>query len=180
MLMAILQVLAWMNSDYWKREDAMKNEDSSTTNVSDGEEDLLQKGKDDNDTMVEVSVSIWFTKEFAEIEEDVQGYINTCFEEANAALANSLVPMKLKHHGTRLYEEDEIYEADAMLTAFSNGGSKCDPKCRLNSADASYILTSKSNLCGMAWFNTVKQPFAMATHQCARYGRKDIPPYILI
>ena len=37
------------------------------------EKKLLQKGKEDNVTMVEVSVRIWFTREFAAMEEDVQG-----------------------------------------------------------------------------------------------------------
>ena len=156
-------------------------ESNSTPNYgraspSDVIEGLLQKGKDDSDTMVEVSISIWFTTEFAAMEEDVQGYINTCFEEANAALANSLVPMRLKHHGTRLYEKEEIYDGEDMLYAFADSGSK---DVILNSADASYLLTSKSNVCGIAYFDTVAVPFAMATHSCARYGGDYIPLYYL-
>ena len=147
---------------------------ASPSNVIEG---LLQKGKDDSDTVVEVSISIWFTTEFAAIEEDVQGYINTCFEEANAALANSLVPMRLKHHGTRLYEGEEIYDGADMLHAFTDSGSK---DVILNSADASYLLTSKSNVCGIAYFNTVAVPFAMATHSCARYGGDYIPLYYIL
>ena len=141
---------------------------------SDRIKDLLQKGKDDSDTLVKVSVSIWFTKEFAAMEEDVQGYINTCFEEANAALVNSKVPMRLKHHGTRLYEKEEIYDFYAnphMLDAFTDSGSRDDI---LNSADTSLLLTSSSNVCGVAWFNTVTIPFAMATHSCARYEQRII------
>lgn len=132
-------------------------------------EDLLQKGEDDSDSMVEVSISIWFTKEFAAMEEDVQGYINTCFEEANAALANSLVPMRLKHYGTHVYKKEEIYDGGDMLEAFTDSGSK---DAILNSADASFLLTSKSNVCGIAWFNTIAIPFAMGTHSCARYVEK--------
>ena len=154
-------------------------ESNSTPNYgraspSDVIEGLLQKGKDDSDTMVEVSISIWFTTEFAAMEEDVQGYINTCFEEANAALVNSKVPMRLKHHGTRLYEKEEIYDFYAnphMLDAFTDSGSRDDI---LNSADTSLLLTSSSNVCGVAWFNTVSIPFAMATHSSARYEQRII------
>ena len=135
--------------------------------------DLLQKGKDDSHTLVKVSVSIWFTKEFAAIEEDVQGYINTCFEEANAALANSLIPMRLKHYGTRLYENEEIYDADKMLSAFANSGSK---DVILNSADASYLLTSNSNFCGVAYTNTVSIPYGMGDHSCSRYKWRRLGP----
>ena len=85
---------------------------------------LVQKGKEDSDTMAEVSVRVWFTKEFAAMEDDVQGYINTCFEEANAALANSLVPMRLKHHGTKLYDKEEIFDGGAMLNAFTDSDSR--------------------------------------------------------
>ena len=156
-----------MNSDEWLKEDSVMLEGNGRRNPSDRDDDLLQKGKEDSTTIVEVSISIWVTKEFARMEEDVQGYIDTCFEEANAALANSLVPMRLKHHGTRLYEKDEIYDGVTMLKAFTDSGSTDDI---LNSADASFLLTSKSNVCGMAWFDTVTRPFAMGTHSCARYG----------
>ena len=36
-------------------------------------EDLMKRGREDNTTVVDVSVAIWFTKEFAEVEDDVQG-----------------------------------------------------------------------------------------------------------
>ena len=35
---------------------------------------LMKMGREDDTTMVNVSVAIWFTKEFAAIENDVQGY----------------------------------------------------------------------------------------------------------
>ena len=36
-------------------------------------EDLMKRGREDDTTVVDVSVAIWFTKEFAEVEDDVQG-----------------------------------------------------------------------------------------------------------
>jgi hypothetical protein len=63
-----------------------------------------------------------------------QGYINTCFEEANAAMTNTLVPIKLIHHGTKRYEGSEIthgrygygsgVDGLQMLLAFASGGSE--------------------------------------------------------
>ena len=36
-------------------------------------ERLMNKGMEDDTTVVNVSVAIWFTKEFAEVEDDIQG-----------------------------------------------------------------------------------------------------------
>ena len=46
-------------------------------------------------------------------------YIDTMFEEGNACLKNSLVPMRLVHHGTYLFEGEEIRSASAMLDKFA-------------------------------------------------------------
>ena len=101
------------------------------------------------------------------MEEDVEGYINTCFEEANGALANSLVPMRLRHHGTRVYEDREKYDGGQMLAAFTSMVPG-DNTAVLKSADTGFLLTSKSNVCGVGYLNSVSAPFAMATHDCAR------------
>ena len=150
---------------------------------------LQKKGKEDSETMVNVSVSIWYTKEFAEMEQDVQGYIDTIFEEANAGLANSKVPMRLKHHGTYLYAGAELPTCDAMLRAFSQrtqmlsslkdgimcGNAQCVKDLEkilsvLKTADASFLLISKSNSCGgMGYIDTTYLPFALGTHGHARY-----------
>ena len=139
------------------------------------QDELVEKGKADKETMVNVSVSIWYTKEFAELEEDVQGYIDTCFEFSNAALAQSLVPMRLKHHGTYLYKGKEIYNGDKSLDAFSHVADKTDcadktaVKETLKSADATLLLQSRSNVGGIAYQDSFDCPFSMAAHESARY-----------
>ena len=45
-------------------------------------------------------------------------YVDTCFEEANACLKNSLVPMRLVHHGTYPYHGEEFRNAGKMLDMF--------------------------------------------------------------
>ena len=138
---------------------------------------LFEKGKTDQTTMVEVSVNIWYTKKFADMEDDVQGYIDTCFEYANAAFSNSLVPMRLKHHGTYLYDGEEIYDGGASLDAFSNSangracGDRTAVKETLKSADAAVLLQSNSNVGGIAWVDSFRCPFSMTTHESARYCR---------
>ena len=174
------QILAKVNREAWVDKDdppeVTYEEDRFVMQVGhnsvEEEKKLLQKGKEDNITMVEVSVRIWFTKKFAAMEEDIQGYIDTCFEEANGALANSLVPMRLKHHGTKFYEGDELYEGNAMLNAFMSDAYKNSTTRDyiLNTADAAIILVSKSrNLCGMAFANTARIPYGFVAHGCARY-----------
>ena len=34
---------------------------------------LMKMGREDDTTVVNVSVAIWFTKDFADVEEDIQG-----------------------------------------------------------------------------------------------------------
>ena len=46
-------------------------------------------------------------------------YIDTIFEEANACLKNSLVPMRLVHHGTYAYPGEEYRAASTMLDSFA-------------------------------------------------------------
>ena len=180
--MSNLQVLAWVNKDVYSKADEPIDEsnipsDSGRMMPSDRgmsrekEDELIQKGKNDKETRVDVSVSIWYTKEFAAMEEDVQGYINTCFEEANGALTNSRVPMRLKHHGTRLYEGEEMKDATKMLYGFERRdegwGRNTDDV--LKSADASILLYSDySGACGIARFNSPRYPFGTVQHQCAR------------
>ena len=41
------------------------------------------------------------------------------FEEANACLKNSLVPMRLVHHGTYAYPGEEYRDASTMLGEFA-------------------------------------------------------------
>ena len=181
---SFLKVLAWMNKDSWAEEEDNvmyeDGEDSPSSRKERQKNPLVVKGIEDNVTMVEVSVRVWFTKEFAAIEDDVQGYIDTCFEEANGALANSLVPMRLKHFGTKLYEGEEIFDGGSMLKAFRSDAGKnpATKDAMLNTADAAILLTRLSDVCGIAYFNTIKSPFAMATHSCARYGTNKITTLI--
>ena len=192
-----LQVLAWVNltegykHDVSKYEDESgianletedRNDDASDRTWADDcnyscEQELFEKGKADQTTMVEVSVSIWYTKKFAEMEDDIQGYIDTCFEYANAALSNSLVPMRLKHHGTYLYEGEEINDGSNSLNTFShsvNGRACADRtavKETLKSADTAVLLQSTSNVGGIGWVDSFRCPFCMSTHGSARYCR---------
>ena len=41
------------------------------------------------------------------------------FEEGNACLKNSLVPMRLVHHGTYAYPGEEFRSASSMLDKFA-------------------------------------------------------------
>ena len=108
------------------------------------------------------------------MEDDVQGYIDSCFEFANAALKNSLVPMRLKHHGTYLYKGKEIYGGEKSLNAFSHvvDGQECADKNAvketLKSADATVLLQKVSDVGGIAFMNAYDCPFSMATHEGGR------------
>jgi hypothetical protein len=75
-------------------------------------------------TVAKISVAIWYTDDFAKRETDIQGYINTCFQEANAGMTNSKIPITLIHHGTKRYTGAEILDGGQMIAAFALGGSE--------------------------------------------------------
>ena len=181
--------------DHDQGEETIVKMDSLTRNITEDEEDedvgmttpsdryadddddpLLKQGREDSTTVATVSVSIYYTKEFAAMEEDVQGYIDTCFQEANAAMANSKIPMRLKHHGTYFYEGEEIFDGGKFIAAFAGddiwySGEKGDVarKALLKSADATLLLQSdKSNVGGIAYTNTARCPVSIATHGAAK------------
>ena len=140
-------------------------------------EDLHKKGMEDDKTMVNVSLSIWYSKEFAEVEEDVQGYIDICFEEANAGLANSKVPMRLKHHGTYFYDGKELPKGAQMISAFGPyaGLTLAKRESILKTADAALLLVrSADDVGGIAYVDSYIAPFAMATHAQAKYDTEDV------
>jgi hypothetical protein len=78
----------------------------------------------DETTLVNVSVAIWFTDDFAERENDIQGYVNTLFQQANAGMTNSRVPIKFIHHGTKRYTGPEFMNGGQMMGAFREGGGE--------------------------------------------------------
>ena len=96
--------------------------------------------------------------------------------------------MRLVHHGTRVYEGREVRDGGRMLDDFANMDcprrGQCNDETVLQSADVAILLTSESDVCGIAYLNSVWHPYAMATHSCARYnirynnGNRLIAEYI--
>ena len=70
-------------------------------------------------------------------------YIDTIFEEANACLKNSLVPMRLVHHGTYAYPGEEFRDAGKMLHAFS--GNKLTAVTLPNGVEAFSIKFNRTH-----------------------------------
>lgn len=66
------------------------------------EHKLLIKGIEDQETKVDVSVMIYYTKEFAATEPNIDGYLKNMFMSANMAMENSNIPVRLAHHCTEL------------------------------------------------------------------------------
>ena len=170
-------------ADDENEDDAMDNTSMNRARIP-KETPLLDEGKADNVTVVEVTVRIWVTKEFAAMEDDVQGYIDTCFEEANACLANSQIPMRLRHLGTILWAEDEVHREGYETMKKWIGDARLNSTTKnalLNTADAAFMLTSNNmgNLGGQGYMpgktDKVKLPFAWARHSMARYGKQIIP-----
>ena len=56
--------------------------------------ELMELGRTDTETVVEVSVTVYFTQEFADYEPDVYGYVDTMVEEANLGYKNSDIPLR--------------------------------------------------------------------------------------
>ncbi len=108
---------------------------------------------------------MYFTEEFAEMESDVEGYAATMVSEANEAYANSGVKITLRLHCLEILDVAEDNDGLVMLKRFAEARDDL-----LGSADVAFLLVSAldSNVCGIAYLDTVTSPFGVAQHKCAR------------
>ncbi len=83
----------------------------------------------------------------------------------NQGFANSGVKIRVYLHCTELYSGEEIYGGTQMLTAFTR--SKGTVRALLGSADVAMLMTSASNVGGVAFVGAASHPVGMCTKRGA-------------
>ena len=79
--------------------------------------ELLALGETDNTTMATFSIMVYYTEEFAEITEDIQGRIEHTIAALNEGYANSNIPLTATIH---CIEPAYIHDGNGVLTEFHN------------------------------------------------------------
>merc|ERR1712142_465120 len=141
----------------WKEEDTahMAEEEGEEVPVemradelisSQAKAELIQKGKDDDTTIVEYSIKYYYTKEFAEATDDIELYFDQVTAETNQGYINSKIPIRVKifciEASTLRDEEQSSTQLDKFVSY------KGSAEALRGSADAAALLLIKTSSCG--------------------------------
>merc|ERR1711962_1887363 len=127
---------------------------------------LVAMGRQDTTTVVTYSVMFWYTKEFADITPDIPLFISQVIAETNQGYINSKDNVREKAQCTKQVDFAEVNNGYTMLDTFI--ASK-PAKELLNTADVAHLFVSRSNLCGLANFDSFgsKTNFGLTAKGCA-------------
>ena len=81
---------------------------------------LLEKGRADETTPAEVSVIVYYTREFAQTTTDVEGHIDGLINQANDAYRRTFVPVTLRLHCIQQSGSGENPDPFQRLREFAN------------------------------------------------------------
>lgn len=78
----------------------------------------MERGRSDPTTVVTVSVMVYYTRQFASLEKNPEGFVAEAFRDANSALENSKIPIELQLHCTEELDVDEEGDSSTILGNF--------------------------------------------------------------
>ena len=114
----------------------------------------------DKVTVVTISVKIYYTKEFAAVTPDINGFVNQMLAETNQGYANSKIPLYIVKHCIELATIKERADPNAMIYTFAFMKSSVEEL--RESADAAVLLVNSMNACGIAFFNTISNGLTLS------------------
>ena len=104
----------------------------------------------DSGGMVEFSVMIYYTPEFAAITSDIPGFVDQVLAETNQGYANSNIPMTIKLHCIEQASISDTASSSALMLSFM-AMKKMSAAALRHSADAAVLfVASMGNYCGRA------------------------------
>jgi len=113
---------------------------------------LRQQGIDDPDTIVTFSVKYYYTRQFAEVTDDIELYMDQVTAETNQGYINSLIPVRIKIHCIEPAELDDMNGGSAMLTAFQTyKGTVAELR---GGADAAALILGDFAYCGIGYLDS--------------------------
>merc|ERR1719167_457480 len=158
----------WMETDRskLKRDPEPVMEVSNTKTTHAERTALVAMGRQDTTTVVTYSVMFWYTKEFADVTPDIPLFIAQVIAETNQGYINSKVNVRVKAHCTKQVDFAEVYNGFTMLDTFIKSKPAKD---LLNTADVAHLFVSRSNLCGLANFDSfgTQTNFGLTAKGCA-------------
>ena len=83
-------------------------------------ESLIAQGKEDNDTIVEYSITIYYTKEFKKATADPVTFAEQVLSETNQGYINSNIPIRAKLHCVIESEIADGQSASVTLAKFKD------------------------------------------------------------
>ncbi|XP_023334531.1 mucin-22 isoform X11 [Eurytemora carolleeae] len=121
----------------------------------------------DTVTIVEFSVKIYYTREFATVTQDIAGYLNLMIAETNQGYINSQVPLRIFIHETEEATMRKQDDSTSLLYAFTS--MKSSVKELRGSADTAVLLVNSMDACGIAFLNTISSgnTVAVVMKSCA-------------
>merc|ERR1719228_311294 len=112
---------------------------------------LVQKGKDDDTTVVEFSIRFYYTKEFAKATSDIRLFFNQVLAVTNQGFNNSKIPVKAKIFCIEATNLTDQAEADDLRKNFEKltGAGVAGRKALLGTADAAALFVVNTNQAGI-------------------------------
>ena len=127
-------------------------------------EELMAKGRADNETIVEYSITVYYTKDFKAATADPKTFIDQVIAETNQGYINSKVPIRARLHCVLESDVSDGLDASTTLSTFKQ--SRYNLNRVRKSADAAILLVnqySSRSICGVNYFNTVSSGNTVGT-----------------
>ena len=159
---------------------AIKHLDVQNMELDDGDDSLQDKNSSlgltritmedvDTTTIVTYSVKVYYTPEFADATEDVQGFIEQVIAETNQGYINSKVAMRISLLCHEQATINDGNDAVTLLKLFTY--MKESPEALRGTADVTTLLTNATmgNVCGRAHIDTIDSgaTISVCAKQCA-------------
>jgi len=113
-------------------------------------EAFIERGKNDNTTVVEFSIKFYYTIEFAEATDYIDLYFDQVVAETNQGYINSNIPIRATIfciEATSLH--DDVTNTGELFSKFEN--YKGTVEALRGSADAAALVYLEGDACGMGW-----------------------------
>lgn len=113
---------------------------------------LRQQGIDDPDTIVTFSVKYYYTRQFADVTDDIELYMDQVTAETNQGYINSLIPVRIKIHCIEPAELDDLNGGSEMLSAFRSYKGTVEEL--RGGADAAALILGSFAYCGIGYLDS--------------------------
>jgi len=119
-------------------------------------EDFLTQGRSDSSSIVEYTVTVYYTTQFKQTTADPALFIDQVLAETNEGYKNSDIPVRARLHCVQESTIQDGQDSSLILEQFSK--SQSSHAAVRKSADAAILLVnsfSSPGACGVNWFNTI-------------------------